>query len=39
VALGEGPPGAAAPASATTAKQTSAPAEDIGKAIGKLFGR
>ena len=38
VALGEGPPGAAATASATT-KQTSAPAEDIGKAIGKLFGR
>jgi uncharacterized protein involved in outer membrane biogenesis len=38
-ALGEGTPGAAATASATTAKQTSAPAEDIGKAIGKLFGR
>ena len=39
VALGEGPPGAAATASATTARQTSAPAEDIGQAIGKLFGR
>jgi hypothetical protein len=39
VALGEGTPGAAATASATTAKQTSSPADDLGKAIGKLLGR
>jgi uncharacterized protein involved in outer membrane biogenesis len=39
VALGHATAGAAATASATTAKQQPVPADDIGKAVGKLFGR